>query len=109
MEHSSLLQHYRHLLRSLPPHRLAGAMIERLVRALRDRGQRKKDILNCTYAIDPPLSRLSLFRYLNNISVSIPESEREQILEVARLLIEHRFDLLGSGWVQVEHSMKCNG
>ncbi|MEW6529545.1 MAG: alginate lyase family protein [Thermodesulfobacteriota bacterium] len=83
--------------------------MERFISGARNRSLRKRDKLGCTYAVDAPFPRLSLFRYLDNISVSIPESEREQILEVARLFIDHRFDLLGSGWVQVKHGMKCNG
>ncbi|MBM4325676.1 MAG: heparinase [Deltaproteobacteria bacterium] len=103
------LQHYWYLLCSLPPHKLVGAGVERLITGVRNRGQRKEDILNCTYAIDAPLPHLSLVRYLNHIGVSMSESEREEILDVARLFIERRFDLLGSGWVQVKRGMKCDG
>ncbi|MEW6114500.1 MAG: alginate lyase family protein, partial [Thermodesulfobacteriota bacterium] len=109
MEHSSLLEHYWHMLRSRPPHRLVGAVMERLISGARNRSLRKKDSRICTYAVDAPLPHLSLLRYLDNLHVSVSDSERQQIFDVARHFIEHRFDLLGSGWVQVEHGMKCNG
>lgn len=33
----------------------------------------------------------------------------ERIAALAALYLEHRFDLLGSGWVRVEHGMRCAG
>jgi hypothetical protein len=103
------LEHYWHLLRSRPPHLLVGAATERLIARVRNRSLRKKDSLSCTYALDTPLPQLSLLRYLDYVHISVSDSERQQIFDVVRHFIEHRFDLLGSGWIQVKHGMKCNG
>jgi hypothetical protein len=39
-----------------------------------------------------------------DVRASAPE-----LVAVAELYLQHRFDLLGSGWVQVRHGMSCRG
>lgn len=41
--------------------------------------------------------------------VKLSESEASGIIELARLYLNHRFDLLGSGWVNVRYGMSCDG
>jgi hypothetical protein len=45
---------------------------------------------------------------------AVPEVEMlrggaDQVRALAALYLDHRFDLLGSGWVRVEHGMRCAG
>ena len=37
------------------------------------------------------------------------EPQQQWLGAVAQKYLEHRFDLLGSGWVQVKHGMVCRG
>jgi hypothetical protein len=41
--------------------------------------------------------------------MSLLEPLAGRIAALARLSLEHRFDLLGSGWVKVEHGLRCRG
>ena len=44
------------------------------------------------------------------ITVSeIPEDLRHYLSRVGKAYLEHRFNLLGSGWVKVFHGVECNG
>ncbi|CAA7612242.1 heparinase II/III family protein [Magnetospirillum sp. SS-4] len=92
-----------HLIRlalSLPP-RIALAKAAGFARRLADRhiqGWLRRD--RCSY----PPSPGRLCRCLDTLDVSIPDSFGE-----TRLLLEHRFDLLGSGPVRVTHGQRYNG
>ena len=37
------------------------------------------------------------------------EPQQQWLCAVTQKYLEHRFDLLGSGWVQVKHGMVCRG
>ncbi len=60
-----------------------------------------------TYCDNYPKGRLN--QYLRKLPVSLLEPNRRLIAALADQYLSHRFDLLGSGWVQVRHGMRCRG
>ncbi len=60
-----------------------------------------------TYRTNYP--RGTLAHYFSTLPRDLLEKDRTRILELADLFTAHRFDLLGSGWVQVRHGMICRG
>jgi hypothetical protein len=66
---------------------------------------RRRDRIESTYAT--PLSG-RLAGYLTALPAIDPDRSRDLARLVARYL-EHRFDVLGSGWLQVSHGLSCPG
>jgi hypothetical protein len=85
------------------------ANLKRALKACRDIILRQWDLQNRTYhpefAFDPrfenKFGRISVAT-LHNLNVN-------QYSHIIRHYTEHRFDLLGSGWVRVYHGMECRG
>lgn len=50
-----------------------------------------------------------LERYFSRIDESLLSPRCGQIAALADLWLNHRFDLLGSGWVEVKHGIQCRG
>ena len=51
----------------------------------------------------------SSWRFLKKPPLDSLIADSEQTLSLADLYLNHTFDLLGSGWVQVRHGMNCRG
>ncbi|HYG73729.1 MAG TPA: heparinase II/III family protein [Planctomycetota bacterium] len=68
---------------------------------------RAKDANRPTYATD--FSQARLLQYVTRLPLSVLRENREMITGLAQNYLDHRFDLLGSGWVQVKHGMRCRG
>lgn len=49
------------------------------------------------------------YRYFRLPPLDALRGGAERVAALAELYREHRFDLLGSGWVRVEHGMRCAG
>lgn len=49
------------------------------------------------------------YRYFDLPSIDLLRGGAERIAALAGLYVDHRFDLLGSGWVRVEHGMRAAG
>ncbi len=71
--------------------------------AITDAAARKADFRSATYSNSAPES---LNTFLDGIER--PAEERE-MSRAAEMFCEHRFDLLGSGWVNVRHGMQGAG
>jgi hypothetical protein len=69
---------------------------------------RRHDLEHATYVSDGA-SRSSLLRYFQEPRVDLLERRAPAIAGVTAHYLDHRFDLLGSGWVQVRHGMTCTG
>lgn len=62
----------------------------------------------CTYIKD--FSGVTLNSFLSGIAeVVLPTDDIESYATLSRYYLEHRFDLLGSGLVQIKHGMLCRG
>ena len=71
------------------------------------RRERARDLNAATYHAESPGSELG--RYFKLPDISLLSDFLPQIAETTVCFLEHRFDLLGSGWVQVRHGISCNG
>lgn len=68
---------------------------------------RARDQRRGTYRADDSCG--PLLRYLAAPDIALLTPQREPLAAVTGHWLEHRFDLLGSGWVQVCHGMCCRG
>ena len=85
-------------------------LLRRIVRVSRRLALRfihsKMDMFRPTFSAGAPDG--ALFTLLP-CRVAPDDSEAKNIIELARLYFNHRFDLLGSGWVHVRYGMTCGG
>ena len=77
------------------------------LRKLGKKWVRKGDLHQTTYSNQ--LQQGVLKSYLNPLPRSLLEPHQKLIFALANNFILHRFNLLGSGWIQVKHGMKCAG
>lgn len=89
---------FRMLLRSL-----AG----KFIRVVRGAYIRFSDYRRPTYSDRCPPG--ALYSCMKEISLDNDVSFSESLAGISQRYLEHRFDLLGSGWVQVTHGMRCRG
>lgn len=71
--------------------------------------RRRRDARYSTYVKNVPFPPGRLNSYFGAVPLDILRSHAGQIAALAGHYLEHRFDLLGSGWVQVKHGMHCRG
>jgi Heparinase II/III N-terminus/Heparinase II/III-like protein len=69
----------------------------------------KLDFFRPTYTGNFSRTAAPLGAFLKKPRLDSLIADREQILSLADLYLNHTFDLLGSGWVQVRHGMDCRG
>lgn len=92
---------------NMPPHlvlRRAAAALKR--RAHHSYG-RHQDQRKATYSSEAPAG--PLLRYLDPVPVGVLNPYVPLFRDLSEHALSHRFDLLGSGWVQVAHGMPCQG
>jgi hypothetical protein len=95
-------------LHGVPPRQLTVRVLRRLKREVGNIPSRLRDRHTCTHprvGAGPP----ALFRYLPAAEPGVLLPWKDEITALAALYREHRFDLLGSGWVRVVHGMRCRG
>ncbi|HKQ30780.1 MAG TPA: alginate lyase family protein [Burkholderiales bacterium] len=66
------------------------------------------DRLRSTYSREAPKGEWRCPIALNGIALT-PSMQPEWLMDLCRHYLAHRFDLLGSGWVQVRHGTRCRG
>ena len=69
----------------------------------------RRDLKKSTFTPLTEVPQGPLAEYLTAPPLSLLEPLAERIRALARLSLEHRFDLLGSGWVRIEHGLSCRG
>src|SRR5438876_8452883 len=94
---------------SLPPREAVRRATRLVIREARTARQRHLDRRHPTYLSLPDSAVLPLEQYVAPVPVELLRAHAQQISELARLYTAHRFDLLGSGWVQVKCGMLCRG
>ncbi len=90
----------------LPPHVAAGKALGLAGRIALQRIRRQRDLWTTTYVLDGPA------RLVSRLSISakdVPASLAAVLPELCGLYLDHRFDLLGSGWVHVGYGVKAAG
>jgi hypothetical protein len=93
----------------LPPHVLARKIAGRMRRGLDAWRARRHDLHAPTYAPASAEFERELPRYFALPKRDVLESQAATLRALAERWLDHRFDLLGSGWVQVRHGMECKG
>ena len=92
-----------------PPHRTAAIAGRRVVSATRSRVERTADKRRSAYL----QTHTKNVRLVRRISIEEPQpSSPDRVSDILRSVsdvIEHRFDLLGSGLVNVKHGVICTG
>ena len=93
----------------LPPHVTVQKALAKVIQRYSSTKQRRRDMNHPTYSggdamVGPALitRKLDLLKALSLVPLG-------PVLAGSRRILAHEFDLLGSGWVQVKHGMKCLG
>ena len=92
---------------SRPPHLLIREMRGFVQRRARARVQRRADRLRSSYADGAPQGALHAYVALG--AADIPDDLAASLPAVLDRVLDHRFDLLGSGWTAVYHGADCRG
>ena len=98
--------------KTLPLHVLVLKALAMFFRLVRRRIALIRDVLLPTLKDGLPagsVGRLAILHQYFFLPTNLPLKERAKFKSLAEKALEHKFDLLGSGWVQVSHGMKCNG
>ena len=100
---ASDLARYWRLARRLPPRVLLRRMVEKLKQVAALHYLRTRDRFQPTYLKAVPVGTITCH-------LEAPTCARPlDYAAVVSNYLEHRFDLLGSGWTQVRHGMRCRG
>jgi len=106
----SYLRNYIDRAKSMPAHEVIRRILRLSVRKIRYWVNRKHDLRNGSFTGHDKIPHGKLYRYFPCfVPGRLDPTVSEQILSITNLYLSHRFDLLGSGWVQVKHGMKCRG
>ena len=97
------------LAQSLPPRRIIQKGIERIRRRIREYFRKWGDSKRSTYVFPIPYKIDKLYSYFSLPSLRRLQMKAGAIAGVTQHVLDHRFNLLGSGWVQVKHGMMCVG
>ncbi len=91
-----------------PPHATLRRVFPVLRRTFRSWRRRRRDANRPSYLTDFK-SDSPLARFLSPVPVELLHAHADPIAALCRHYLDHRFDLLGSGWVQVRHGVTCRG
>jgi hypothetical protein len=84
------------------------AALRRIRIGYRDFIQRRRDRRYPSYS-HKDFSSAKLFSYFGGLPRTKTRLRKEQVHDLAAQYIHHRFDLLGSGWVEVRHGISARG
>ena len=107
-----MLGHYGKHITSFSPSvvaRKAASKLRREVYKIRLPRRRRYDQAHSTYVCDLPFSDAVLHTYIPAIPIEQLLPYADQVAGVTAHYLAHRFDVLGSGWLEVKHGMKCRG
>ena len=103
------LRHYLHRATQLPPQLVLNRLLGIVRRKVESCAKRRRDIRCSTFLNPEDVSKGNLFRYWNTFSVKDLIKDAGPLFSVTGYYLDHRFNLLGSGWVRVRHKMPCAG
>lgn len=104
------LVHYASLALKLPPKVFLAKVARKLKSEAIAACARQRDHWRSTYELLPPyLVGAVLAQRCSPVSGLLGAQQIDAIRAIASHYLEHRFDLLGSGWVEVRHGMVCAG
>ncbi len=91
---------------SLPPRTAARMLIEQIARPIRHASAQRRDSSRSTYST---AEISALYSYFSLPPIEEILSHEKHIFMLSEQYLNHRFDLLGSGWTAVKYGMKCRG
>ena len=100
---------YFMLARSLPPRWVIQKGIRRIRKRVNEYFRKRRDFKESTYIFATPFKIEKLYSYFSLPLLHCLQAKAEEISWVTQQYLDHCFDLLGSGWVQVKHGVMCNG
>jgi hypothetical protein len=95
--------------RSLPSKWIIQKGIRRIRRWVKRYFRKWRDFNGPTYLLAIPYKIDKLCKYFSPPLLRCLQTKAEEIASVTQNYLEHRFDLLGSGWIQVKHGIICSG
>ncbi len=102
-----MIKHYIHKALTMPPHVTVKKAAGKIKRAVSEAFLRRRDCKVSSYAAEYPEGKI--YSCFPKLSADHFLPKTESISGVTRHYLDHRFDLLGSGWVRVKHGMQCRG
>ena len=103
----SKIKHYIAHALTLPPHILIQKAATNAKIYITKQYQRQHDKYHSTYS--ETLIDGALHHYFSKADVEQLASMSEMFSGITAFYLQHRFDLLGSGWVQVKQGLHCQG
>ena len=97
------------LARSLPPKRIVQKGIRRIRGRIKEYFRKRWDFKGSTYVFPISYRIEKLYGYFSPPPLHCLQMKAKEIAGVTQHYLEHRFDLLGSGWIQVKHGIVCGG
>jgi hypothetical protein len=102
------LRHYLKRALTLPPQETARRALTILRAKARTALTQWRDQRFATYSRSADLS-VTCCLTPHDAERCLPQLDRDRVIALADSFCDHRFDLLGSGWVQVRHGITCAG
>jgi hypothetical protein len=102
-----MFKHYIHKALTMAPHVTIKKVAGKIKRVVSETLLRRKDRKVSSYAA--AYSKGRLYSYFPKLSAEHFLPHAETIFGLTKHYLGHRFDLLGSGWVQVKHGIRCRG
>jgi len=91
----------------LPPHVAARKAVFLGLRIAKQKASRRRAIRTQSYLTHTPAGELR--RRFQELKLAVPAEDVPALVETTRLYLDHRFDILGSGWKQIQYGMRCQG
>ncbi len=102
-----MIKHYIHKALTMPPHVTVRKVAGKIMRTAYEAFLRRKDYKVSSYVVEYPEGKL--FSCFPGLAIEQLLRHAESISGVTKHYLDHRFDLLGSGWVKIVHDMRCRG
>lgn len=94
---------------SMPPQMVVRKAAGKIRRTWQAWAQYRHDIRHGTYHTSVRLEPFAVHSYLGGIRLDPGTLDRARLAWLSRHYLNHRFNLLGSGWTQVRRGMSCPG
>ena len=92
---------------TMSPHVMVKKVVSKIIQMAAEAFHRRRDCKVSAYV--SWYTDGKLFSYFPKLEVEYLLPHAEKISGVTKHYLDHQFDLLGSGWVQVRHGMRCRG
>ena len=91
----------------VPPHVAARKAVALSLRIAKQKASRRRAIRTQSYLADTPARELR--RRLRGLELAVPAEQTVALADTTRLYLDHRFDILGSGWQEIRHGLRRQG